>query len=100
MEVIELYTASDMAATFEVLCELYPTLTLEAYLEELEFMVQHNYSQVVVKEQDVIVGVSGVWIGNKLWCGKYMGYRDWETDRKSTRLNSSHSAKSRMPSSA
>ena len=28
------------------------------------------------------------------------GYRDWETDRKSTRLNSSHSAKSRMPSSA
>ena len=36
--------------------------------------------------------------------GKYnifgMSYRDWETDRKSTRLNSSHSAKSRMPSSA
>ena len=32
---------------------------------------------------------------------KYDGtYRDWETDRKSTRLNSSHSAKSRMPSSA
>ena len=30
--------------------------------------------------------------------GRY--YRDWETDRKSTRLNSSHSAKSRMPSSA
>ena len=29
-----------------------------------------------------------------------VGYRDWETDRKSTRLNSSHSAKSRMPSSA
>ena len=27
-------------------------------------------------------------------------YRDWETDRKSTRLNSSHSAKPRMPSSA
>ena len=37
--------------------------------------------------------------------GKIIGnaieaYRDWETDRKSTRLNSSHSAKSRMPSSA
>ena len=27
-------------------------------------------------------------------------YRDWETDRKSTRLNSSHSRESRMPSSA
>ena len=31
---------------------------------------------------------------------QYGRYRDWETDRKSTRLNSSHSAKSRMPSSA
>ena len=32
--------------------------------------------------------------------GQGIAYRDWETDRKSTRLNSSHSAKSRMPSSA
>ena len=32
--------------------------------------------------------------------GDNVHYRDWETDRKSTRLNSSHSAKSRMPSSA
>ena len=30
----------------------------------------------------------------------YGAYRDWETDRKSTRLNSSHSRASRMPSSA
>ena len=33
-------------------------------------------------------------------CFAAYDYRDWETDRKSTRLNSSHSAKSRMPSSA
>ena len=30
----------------------------------------------------------------------YSPYRDWETDRKSTRLNSSHITRSRMPSSA
>ena len=30
----------------------------------------------------------------------FLGYRDWETDRKSTRLNSSHLKLSRMPSSA
>ena len=29
-----------------------------------------------------------------------LDYRDWETDRKSTRLNSSHEIPSRMPSSA
>ena len=41
-------------------------------------------------------------IGTWYQKGKYLNtqYRDWETDRKSTRLNSSHSAKSRMPSSA
>ena len=32
--------------------------------------------------------------------GVYAEYRDWETDRKSTRLNSSHEIPSRMPSSA
>ena len=32
--------------------------------------------------------------------GKKARYRDWETDRKSTRLNSSHITRSRMPSSA
>ena len=31
---------------------------------------------------------------------KEQAYRDWETDRKSTRLNSSHRSLSRMPSSA
>ena len=31
---------------------------------------------------------------------QYLLYRDWETDRKSTRLNSSHRSLSRMPSSA
>ena len=31
---------------------------------------------------------------------KMATYRDWETDRKSTRLNSSHITRSRMPSSA
>ena len=30
----------------------------------------------------------------------WFAYRDWETDRKSTRLNSSHEIPSRMPSSA
>ena len=29
-----------------------------------------------------------------------IGYRDWETDRKSTRLNASHITRYRMPSSA
>ena len=37
---------------------------------------------------------------NKKFRVKGCWYRDWETDRKSTRLNSSHLKLSRMPSSA
>ena len=40
----------------------------------------------------------GFWFN--LWMKFRKPYRDWETDRKSTRLNSSHSRASRMPSSA
>ena len=39
-------------------------------------------------------------IMDKLNRDKITKYRDWETDRKSTRLNSSHEIPSRMPSSA
>ena len=51
--------------------------------------------EAFVEEYDMTIqsGVQDVQISDGL-------YRDWETDRKSTRLNSSHSAKSRMPSSA
>ena len=51
------------------------------------------------------IGAAVVILGALFKINHYTGanemlYRDWETDRKSTRLNSSHSAKSRMPSSA
>ena len=49
-------------------------------------------------------GIAAVMVCILLWLFPMMGfttaYRDWETDRKSTRLNSSHITRSRMPSSA
>ena len=40
------------------------------------------------------------WMNHRINDISYLAYRDWETDRKSTRLNSSHITRSRMPSSA
>ena len=51
----------------------------------------------ITEQCQFIVATGG---GGKHFYFKAPDYRDWETDRKSTRLNSSHSAKSRMPSSA
>ena len=60
-----------------------------------------------VVSHDTVIDMYGIgcelrcpWNRKKISIGITAGYRDWETDRKSTRLNSSHSAKSRMPSSA
>ena len=55
---------------------------------------------------NIVVLVFYEWFGYKIDVlvsfGKWLvvDYRDWETDRKSTRLNSSHEIPSRMPSSA
>ena len=44
--------------------------------------------------------VVNMWQGKNNTYWALVQYRDWETDRKSTRLNSSHSGETRMPSSA
>ena len=53
----------------------------------------------VALDNEIILKDS-VLIGNSEEDKLFSVYRDWETDRKSTRLNSSHRSLSRMPSSA
>ena len=56
--------------------------------------------KTIFRDLEIVLRKTDWWSSRKsfaIWCARY---RDWETDRKSTRLNSSHSAKSRMPSSA
>lgn len=63
----------EMLQTLDVLQELYPSLTPENYLADLKEMLPNNrYGQVAVFDGDTCVGVSGYWIGTKLWCGKYL----------------------------
>ncbi|MFM8962585.1 MAG: GNAT family N-acetyltransferase [Sphingomonadales bacterium] len=55
-----------------ILQELYPSLTMEQYATELDLMLPHNYSQLAVFDQDECIAICGIWIGNKLWIGKYL----------------------------
>ena len=57
---------------------------------------------IVALNLDPNIKSSGFWktFGTKTFDAIKQTYRDWETDRKSTRLNSSHEIPSRMPSSA
>ena len=83
--------------------------------------IYHNGEIINLNMQQNLIEKSNAWYsyqGNKIGQGKANAakflednqeiareiedvcYRDWETDRKSTRLNSSHEIPSRMPSSA
>lgn len=72
MEIKELESKKEMLACFDLLREVYPTMTLEEYDRELDLMLPHNYGQVVVMDGETIAGLTGFWIGTKLWCGKYL----------------------------
>jgi len=70
MIIRELHGVEEMLCTLDVLQELYPSLTTENYLAELNDMLPNNrYGQVAVFDNDQCIGVSGYWIGTKLWCG-------------------------------
>ncbi len=68
----ELIDKEEMLKNLSVLQDLYPSLTLSEYSSELDLMLPHNYGQVGVFEGDICLGLSGFWIGTKLWCGKYL----------------------------
>lgn len=73
MTLRELNGLDEMLQTLDVLQELYPSLTPENYLADLKEMLPNNrYGQVAVFDGDTCVGISGFWIGTKLWCGKYL----------------------------
>lgn len=72
MEIRELTTKSEMLEQLSLLQEMYPSLTMRDYSENLDEMIPNNYIQVAVFENDECLGLSGVWFGTKLWCGKYI----------------------------
>lgn len=67
-----LYDKQQMLEHLDVLQGLYPSLTLEQYTMELDLMLPHNYSQLAVFDQDECIAICGIWMGNKLWVGKYL----------------------------
>ena len=65
-------SAQEMKGSFELLQHLYPNMTLEEYSAHLEVMLPHNYGQIAAFLDEKLVGLSGYWIGTKLWSGKYL----------------------------
>ncbi len=72
MKIVELKTKEELLMGYSLLTELYPDLSHLEYEKQLEVMLPNNYSMLAVYEENDIIGLSGVWLGHKLWCGKYL----------------------------
>ncbi|PRZ26285.1 GNAT family N-acetyltransferase [Flavobacterium granuli] len=68
----ELTTQEEMLDQIEMMKHLYPNFTFEKYESYLQEMIPRNYQQVAVFENEICVGISGLWSGIKLWSGKYL----------------------------
>ena len=72
LKTVELTTIEEMVEQIEIIRHLYPNISEEKYKTFLQAMVPHNYTQVAIFENEVCVGLTGLWYGIKLWSGKYM----------------------------
>jgi GNAT superfamily N-acetyltransferase len=72
MEIQILKTKEDMLAHLDMVKQLYPDFTIEKYGTLLDAMLQANYQQIIVIANKQTIALTGVWIGTKLWSGKYV----------------------------
>lgn len=72
MEIQILKTKDEMLAHLNMVKQLYPDFTIEKYGTLLDAMLQANYQQIIVIANKQTIALTGVWIGTKLWSGKYV----------------------------
>jgi ribosomal protein S18 acetylase RimI-like enzyme len=72
VKVKELTTLAEMLDQFSTMQFLYPEMTIMRYEQLLKSMVENNYTQIAVFNDNLCVGLTGLWTGTKLWTGKYL----------------------------
>lgn len=72
MEIKELTSLEEMLPHFDLMHLMYKKMDTEMYQSFLEVMIPKGYTQVAAFENGECVGITGIWFGTKLWCGKYM----------------------------
>ena len=72
MEIRILTQKAEMLAHLDIVKQLYPDFTVEKYGTLLDEMLKANYQQVIVTKNNKTIALTGVWIGTKLWSGKYI----------------------------
>lgn len=85
METKVLTTIDEMLSQLEIIQQLYPEISHEKYQSFLVEMIPHNYQQLAVFEHGICIGLTGFWIGIKLWSGKYIEIDNFIVDENHRR---------------
>lgn len=72
MEIRILTQKAEMLEHLDMVKQLYPDFTIEKYGTLLDDMLKANYQQIIVTKNNLTIALTGVWIGTKLWSGKYI----------------------------
>lgn len=72
MEIRILTQKAEMLKHLDIIKQLYPDFTIEKYGTLLDDMLKANYQQIIVTKNNQTIALTGVWIGTKLWSGKYI----------------------------
>lgn len=72
MDIKELTTVNEMVNQLETIKLLYPSMTTKRYRSFLNSMTPMGYQQIALFESNICIGMTGFWIGTKLWTGKYI----------------------------
>lgn len=80
LKIIELTTLEQMLSQIEIMQQLYPDFTTEKYAALLGEMIPKSYTQIAVFENNRCIGITGCWVGTKLWTGKYLEIDNFVVD--------------------
>ena len=61
-----------MLEQLDLIKQLYPEISNEKYQSFLMQMIPNQYTQIAVFENNKCIGLTGCWLGTKLWSGKYI----------------------------
>jgi GNAT superfamily N-acetyltransferase len=72
---------TEMAELWPLVVQLTPDLSLVEYRRLLAEMVKRDYAMVTAHSGSECVGLSGYWIGHKLYSGKYLEIDNFVVDK-------------------
>jgi len=63
---------TQMLPHYALIRQLSPGVTEDRYTHLLDDMLAHGYRMVAVLDDEVCVGISGIWVATKIYSGRYL----------------------------